>query len=64
MKFDGNQSLRNLKFSFEKEILGQYKVPALVGGLTAFRGKYPLEIIIFEDGYLSKELICTSKTNG
>ena len=65
MRLDGNRSLRNLKFYFEIEIFSQYKVFVLVGGLTPpSGGKYPLEMVIFEDGYLSKELISTSKTNG
>ena len=34
MRFDGNRSLRNLKFYFEIEIFCQYKVYVLVGGLT------------------------------
>ena len=65
MRFDGNQSLRNLKFYFEMEIFSQYKVFILVGGLTPPLGvKYPLEMVIFRDGYLSNELINTSKTKG
>ena len=65
MKFDGNRSLRNLKFYFEIEIFSQYKISVLVRGLTpSSRGKYPLGMIIFQDGYLPKEFINTSKTNG
>ena len=66
MRFDGNRSLRNLKFYFEIEIFSQYKVSVLVGDLTPPPppvGKYPLEMVIFQDGYLSKELSSTSKTN-
>ena len=62
MRLDRNQSLRNLKFYFEMEIFNQYKTSVLIGSLTW--GKYPLEMVIFQDGYLSKELISTSKTNG
>ena len=65
MRFDGNRSLRNLKFYFEIEIFSQYKASVLVGGLSPPPGgKYPLGMIIFQDGYLSKELISTSKMNG
>ena len=67
MRYDGNQSLRNLKFYFEIEIFSQYKASVLVGGLTPTpppEGKYSLWMVIFQDGYLSKELISTSKTNG
>ena len=66
MRLDGNRSLRNLKFYFEIEIFSQYKISVLVGGLIPPTpgGKYPLGMIIFQDGYLSKELISTSKTNG
>ena len=108
MGFDGNRSLRNLKFYFETEMLGQYKVSDLVGGLTPLgantpwdgkffkmgifqknssvplkrmvelyisvsaggltlphpESKYPFEKVIFQDGYLSKELISISKMNG
>ena len=66
MRLDGNRSLRNLKFYFEIEIFSQYKVSVLVGGLTrpSVGGIYPLGMVIFQDGYLSKELIGTSKTNG
>ena len=65
IRFDGKGSLRNLKFNFEIEIFGLNKVFVLVGGLTPPPGgKYPLEMVIFQDGYLSKELISTSKTNG
>ena len=64
MRFEGKRSLRNLKFYFEIEIFSQYKVSVLVGGLTPLpEGKYPLGVVIFQDGYLSKELISTSKTN-
>ena len=56
MRFDRNRSLRNLKFSFEIEIFSQYQsVPR--------GGEYPLGMVIFQDGYLSKELMSTSKTN-
>ena len=34
MRFDGNRSLRNLKFYFEIEIFIQYKVSVLKGGLN------------------------------
>ena len=61
MRLDGNRSLRNLKFYFEIEIFSQYKVSVLVGGPG---GKYPLGMVIFQDGYFSKELIIASKTNG
>ena len=65
MRFDGNRPLRNLKFYFEIRIFIQYKVSALVGGLTPpSGGKYALGMVIFQDGNLSKELISTSKTNG
>ena len=65
MRFNGNRSLQNLKFYFEIEIFNQYKVSVLVGGLTpSTSGKYPLGMVIFRNGYLSKELISTSKTNG
>ena len=65
MRLDGNRSFRNLKFYFEIEIFSQYKVSVLVGDLTPppLGGKYPLGMVIFQDGYLSKELISTSKTN-
>ena len=63
MRFDGNRSLQNLKFYFEIEIFSQCKVSVLVGGLTlSFGSKYTLGMVIFQDGYLSKELINTSKT--
>ena len=63
MRLDGNRSLRNSKFYFEIEIFSQYKVYVLVGGLIPLlRGKYPLGMVIFQDGYLSKELMGTSKT--
>ena len=65
MRFDGNRSLRNLNFFFEIEIFRQYKVSVFVGGLTPSPGsKYPLGMRIFLDGYLSRELISTSKPNG
>ena len=61
MRFDGNGSLRNLKFYFEIEIFSQYKVSVLLlfycYGLTSpppLRGKYLLGMVIFQDGYLSK----------
>ena len=65
MRFDGNRTLRNLKFYFEIEIFSQYKVSILVVSLTLSPAgaKYPLGIVIFQDGYLSKELISTSQTN-
>ena len=64
MRFDGNQSLRNLKFYFEIEIFSQYKVSVLVGDLPLPLGaSTPLEMAIFQDGYFSKELISISKTN-
>ena len=65
MRFDGNRSLRNLKFYFEIEIFSQCKVSVLVGGLTPPNpgSKYPLEIVNFQDGF-SKELFSTSKTYG
>ena len=45
--------------------MSQYKVSVLVGGFTPPPGdKYPLGMVIFQDGYLSKELISTFKTNG
>ena len=51
---------------FEIEIFNQYKVSVLVGDLTPprERGKYPLEMVNFQDWYLSKKLISISKTNG
>ena len=65
MRFDGNRSLRQLKFYFEIEIFSQYKVSVLVGAsLPPGGSKYPLGMVNFQDGYLSKELISTSKTNG
>ena len=65
MRFDGNRSLRNLKFYFKIEIFSQYKVSVLIRVLTPPPGgKYPLGMVIFQDGYLSKEFISTSKTNG
>ena len=65
MRLDENRSLRNLKFYFEIEIFSQYKVSVLVGGLTPLpEGKYHLGIKIFQDWFLSKEFISTSKTNG
>ena len=64
MRFDGNRSLRNLKFQFEMEIFSQYKVSVFVGDLTPpAEGKYPLGMVIFQNAYLSKELISISKTN-
>ena len=36
IRFDGNRSLRNLKFYFEIEIFRQYKVSVLVGGLNYY----------------------------
>ena len=39
MRFDGHRSLRNLKFYFETEIVSQYKISVLVGGLTPPGGK-------------------------
>ena len=66
MRFDGNRSLRNLKFYFEIELFSQYKVSILFGHTPSLPlgGKYLLGMVIFQDGYLSKELISTSKTNG
>ena len=65
MRFDGNGSFRNLKFLFEIEIFSQHKVSVLLGGFTSPPGgKYSLEMLFFQDGYLSKELISPSKTNG
>ena len=64
MRFDRNRSLRNLKFYFEMEIFRRYKVSVLVGGLIPPCGQIPLEMVIFQGGYISKELINTSKTNG
>ena len=50
MRFDGNRSLRNLKFYFEIEIFSEYKVSVLVGGLTP-----PSWVQIFlRDGNFSK----------
>ena len=64
MRFDGNRSLRNLKSYFEIEIFSQYKINILVGGLPPGPGgKYLLGMVFFQDRYLSKELISTSKTN-
>ena len=58
MRFDGNRSLRNLKFYFEIEIFSQYKGSVFVGDLIPSPGgKYPLGMVFFQDGYLSKELI-------
>ena len=57
MRLDGNRSLRNLKFYFEIEIFSEYKV-------VAPRGKYPHRDGNFQDVYILKELISTSKTNG
>ena len=66
MRFGENRSLRNLKFYFEIEMFSQYKASVLVGGLTPPQGggKYPLRMVNFQDEYLSKELISTSKPNG
>ena len=64
ISFDGNQSLRILKFYFEIEIFSQYKVSALVGASLTLWEQTPLGMVIFQDGYFSKELISTSKTNG
>ena len=65
MRLDGNRSLRNLKFYFEIEIFSQYKVSVLIGGLihppAVVVVKYPLGMVNFQDGYLSKELINTLK---
>ena len=41
----------------------KYKLSFLVA-LTPPEGKYPFGMVIFQDGYLSKELISFSKTNG
>ena len=65
MRFDGNRSLRNSKFYFEIEIFSHYKVYVLVGGLTPPPlGANTLGMVIFKYGYLSKELMSTSKTKG
>ena len=65
MRFDGNRSLLNLKFYFEIEIFSQYEVFVLLRGLTSPpRRKYPLGMVNFQDGYLSKDMISASKTNG
>ena len=64
MRFDVNLSLRNLKFYFEIEIFSQYKISVLLGSSHPLGGKYPLGMVIFQDGCHSKELISTSKTNG
>ena len=62
---DENRPLQNLKFYFETEIFSQYKVYVLEGVFAPPLGsKYPLGMIIFQDGYLSKELISISETNG
>ena len=63
MRLDGNLLLRNFKFYFEIEICSQYKVSVLVGSHTHPGGKYPHGMVIFQDGYLSKDLISTSKTS-
>ena len=68
MRLDGNRSLRNLKFYFEIEIFSQYKISVLVGDLTMgpppHGGHIPHGMVVFQDGYISKELISTSKTDG
>ena len=66
MRFDGNRSLRNLKFYCKIEIFSQYKVSVLVGSLIPPPpwDKYPLGKVILQDRYVSNELISTSKTNG
>ena len=66
IRFDENWSLQNLEFCFEIEIFSQYKVSVSVGGaLTPPRAaNTPFGVVIFLDGYLSEELISTSKTNG
>ena len=65
MRFEGNRSLRNLKFYFEIKIFSQFKDSDLVGGLTPPPwGQILLGVVTFQDGCLSKELISTSKTNG
>ena len=66
MRFDGNRSLRNLKFYIETEVFSQYKFSISVGALTPLTSvyKYLHGMVIFQGGYLSKELISTSKTNG
>ena len=65
MRFNKNRSLRNSKFFFEIEIFSQYKVFVLEGVITPPPGsKFSLRMVIFSDGYLSKDLICISKTNG
>ena len=54
-----------LKFYFEIEIFSQYNVCVLVGGLAPpVLANTSSGFVIFQDGYLSKELISTSKTNG
>ena len=63
MRFDENLSLRNLEFFFEIEIFSQYKVSVLVGASLPPGGKYPLRMVFFQDGYLTEELINTSKTS-
>ena len=64
MRSYGNRTLQNLKFYIEIEIFSEYKVSVSVMDLTSpLGGKYPLGMLIFEDGYLSKKLISTSKTN-
>ena len=64
MRFDGNQSLQNFKFYFEKEIFSQYKIPVSVGGLTPLLGANTPSGWYFLKGGYSKEFISTSKTNG
>ena len=51
MRFDGNWSLRNLKFYFEIEIFSQYKDSFLVGGLTPPPWGQ-ISPVIFKDEYL------------
>ena len=56
MRFDRNRLLGNLKFYFEIEVISQFKVSILVGGLTLPPGgKYPLGMVIFQDWYPSKK---------
>ena len=63
MRFDGNQSLQNLKFYIEIEIFSQYKVSILVGPPLPWCQIPP------RDGNFSrlvsfKRTISTSKTSG